>query len=100
MRTASAHASGQFGKRPLLALGTLVVGAFAAYEFAQYVINDNLTGLGFAVMCVVGGAIVVAILNNWRNGMYFFLGWLLFGEFARSIFVLPYTSCEVRCGKV
>jgi hypothetical protein len=61
-----------------------VVGAFAAYEFAQYVINDDMTGFAYAVLCLVGGAIVVAILNNWRNGVYFFLSWLLFEDFARK----------------
>src|SRR5271167_2443980 len=84
MRIASAIASGQFGKRPLLAFGTLVVGAYAAYEFAQYVINDDMTGFAYAVLCIVGGSIVVAILNNWRNGVYFFLSWLLFEDFARK----------------
>jgi len=45
MRIASALSTGQFGRRPLLVFGTLVVGAFAAYESAQYVINDDITGL-------------------------------------------------------
>ena len=38
----------------------LVVGAFAAYEAAQYVINDDMIGLAYAVWCIVGGAVVVA----------------------------------------
>jgi hypothetical protein len=84
MRIASSLASGQYGRRPLLAFGTLVVGAYSAYEFAQYVINDDMTGLAYAAMCILGGAIVVAILNNWRNGVYFFLSWLLFEDFARK----------------
>src|ERR1700675_3156828 len=84
MRIASVLSTGQFGRRPLLVFGTLVVGAFAAYEMAQYVINDDMTGLAYAVLCLVGGAIVVAILNNWRNGVYFFLSWLLFEDFARK----------------
>jgi hypothetical protein len=84
MRIASALSPGQFGRRPLLVFGTLVVGAFAAYECAQYVINDDITGLAYAAMCLAGGAIVVAILNNWRNGVYFFLSWLLFEDFARK----------------
>jgi hypothetical protein len=33
---------------------------------------------------VVGGAIIIAILNNWRNGVYFFLSWLLFEDFVRK----------------
>src|SRR6267378_5952415 len=32
----------------------------------------------------IGSAFVVAILNNWRNGLYFFLIWLLFEDFARK----------------
>jgi len=33
---------------------------------------------------VIGGTIVVAIFNNWRNGLYFFLAWLLFEDLARK----------------
>ena len=62
----------------------LVVGAFAAYEAAQYVINDDMRGLAYAGGCIGGGAVVVAILNNWRNGVYFFLSWLLFEDFVRK----------------
>jgi len=84
MRIASALASGEFGRRRLLAFGTLVVGAIAAYEFAQYVINDDMTGLAYVSLCIAGGAVVVAILHNWRNGVYFFLSWLLFEDFVRK----------------
>jgi hypothetical protein len=61
-------------KKPLLAFVFLVVGAFAAYTVAQYVIEGDLTSLAF----------VVAMLNNWRNGLYFFLAWLLFEDLARK----------------
>jgi hypothetical protein len=84
MRIASALASGEFGRRRLLAFGTLVVGAIAAYEFAQYVINDDINGLAYVALCIAGGAVVVAILHNWRNGVYFFLSWLLFEDFVRK----------------
>jgi hypothetical protein len=84
MRLASPIRSGIVQRRSLLLFGTLVVGAFAAYKFAQYVINDDLTGLAYVGMCILGGAIVVAILHNWRNGVYFFLSWLLFEDFARK----------------
>ncbi|MHB8608910.1 MAG: hypothetical protein ACYDCG_11465 [Candidatus Acidiferrales bacterium] len=84
MRIASALSSGQFGRRRLLGLGILVAGAFAAYEAAQYVIKGDMIGLAYAAMSVAGGAIVVAILHNWRNGVYFFLSWLLFEDFARK----------------
>jgi hypothetical protein len=84
MRIASVMSSGQISRRPLLVFGTLIVGAFAAYEMAQYVINDDMAGLAYAGLCLAGGAIVIAILNNWRNGVYFFLAWLLFEDFARK----------------
>jgi hypothetical protein len=84
MRIASVLSSGQISRRLLLVFGTLVVGAFGAYEMAQYVINDDMTGLAYAGLCLAGGTIVVAILNNWRNGVYFFLSWLLFEDFVRK----------------
>jgi hypothetical protein len=68
----------------LVPLLVLVVGAFGAYHAAQYIIDDDMTGLTYAGLCIVGGVIVIAILNNWRNGVYFFLSWLLFEDFARK----------------
>jgi hypothetical protein len=84
MRIASALSSGQFRKGPLITIGTFIVGAFAAYEAAEYVISNDFVGLAYVAMAVVGGAIVIGILNNWRNGVYFFLTWLLFEDFARK----------------
>src|SRR5260370_7762623 len=43
-----------------------------------------MAGLAFVALAFVGGAIVIAILNNWRNCVYFFLTWLLFEDFARK----------------
>jgi hypothetical protein len=71
-------------KGPLLTIGSYVVGAFAAYKAAEYVLGDDFTGLAYVAMVIVGGAIVIGILNNWRNGVYFFLSWLLFEDFARK----------------
>ena len=84
MRITSVLSSGQQGRRPLIAFGVLVGGAYAAYELAQYVLNDDMTGLAYAGLCIAGVVIVIAILNNWRNGVYFFLSWLLFEDFARK----------------
>ena len=84
MRIASLSLFGLSGRRPLILLGTLVVGAFAAYEAAQYVINDDMTGLAYTALCIAGVAVAIMILNNWRNGVYFFLAWLLFEDLARK----------------
>ena len=43
-----------------------------------------MTGLAFVTLAFVGCAFVVAMLNDWRNGLYFFLTWLLFEDFARK----------------
>jgi hypothetical protein len=43
-----------------------------------------MTGLAYACLILIGGVIVIAILNNWRNGVYLFLSWLLFEDFARK----------------
>src|SRR6202521_1777339 len=84
MRILSALSSSHFRKGPLLTLGTFVAGAFLAYQVAEYVIGGDFTGMSYAGMAIVGGAIVIGILNNWRNGVYFFLCWLLFEDFARK----------------
>jgi hypothetical protein len=84
MRIAAASSSGHFRRSSLLTIGSIIVGAFAAYEAAGYVVSDDITGLAYVGMAIVGGAIVIGILNNWRNGVYFFLSWLLFEDFARK----------------
>jgi hypothetical protein len=55
-----------------------------AYEAAQFIISDNVIGLAYVGMAFVAGVIVIAILNNWRTGVYFFLIWLLFEDYARK----------------
>lgn len=84
MRILSALSSSHFRKGPLLTIGTFIVGAFAAYLTAEFVVSGDFIGMAYAGMAIVGGAIVIGILNNWRNGVYFFLGWLLFEDLARK----------------
>jgi hypothetical protein len=84
MRIASALSSRRFRKGPLLTIGTIVVGALAAYEASDYVIREDFAGMAYAGIALVGGAIVIRILKNWRDGLYFFLAWLLFEDFARK----------------
>ena len=69
---------------PLFAFSFFVFGLIAAYKVAGYIISDDVPSLAFVGMAVVGGAFIVAMLNNWRNGLYFFLAWLLFEDFARK----------------
>ena len=75
---------GQLNRKPLLGLGFLVFVGYAAYKTAGFVINDDLQSLALVALVFVGGACVVAMLNNWRTGLYFFLGWLLFEDLVRK----------------
>lgn len=84
MRAASPLSSGYFRSGPVLTIGTVVVGGLAAYEAADFVIRGDFTGMAYAGIGLGIGAIVLRILNNWRNGVYFFLSWLLFEDFARK----------------
>jgi hypothetical protein len=84
MNLAQPRFSGPSSRGLLVLLGSIVVGAWAAYQCAQWVINDDMQGMAFAGLVIVGGAVVIGILNNWRNGVYLFLGWLLFEDLARK----------------
>jgi hypothetical protein len=80
---AAALAPGLHRKR-FVALAFFVFAMIAAYMLAGYIINNDLSSLAFAAMAFVGGAIILAILNNWQNGVYFFLAWLLFEDLTRK----------------
>jgi hypothetical protein len=75
---------GSFRHGQILAIGFFVFAMIAAYRVSGYIINDDITSLAFVGLTFVGGAIVVVMLNNWRNGVYFFLAWLLFEDLARK----------------
>ena len=84
MRIAAQAGFGNLHRSPFVSLGFLLFFVIAAYKTANYVIAGDMAGLAFVALAFVGGAIVIAILNNWRNGLYFFLAWLLFEDFARK----------------
>ena len=76
--------SGSSRRNPLLAFGFLVFFAIVAYKAASYVIADDMTGLAYVTLAFVGCSFVVAMLSDWRNGLYFFLAWLLFEDLFRK----------------
>jgi hypothetical protein len=76
--------SGHSRQHPLFLLGFLVFVAVMAYRAAGYVIDDDLEGLSYVALLFVAGAFVISMLNNWRNGLYLFLTWLMFEDFARK----------------
>src|SRR5260370_40649479 len=63
-----------------LAFGLLI----SAYIVSQFIIANDFTGFIYIGLSVVAAVVVFAILKNWRNGLYFFLAWLLFEDLARK----------------
>jgi len=84
VRSSSLGLSADFRRNPLFAFGFLVFVAIVAYMAASYVIADDMAGLAYVTLAFVGGAFVVAMLGDWRNGLYFFLAWLLFEDLFRK----------------
>ena len=75
---------GNLSRGPLVLLSFIVLFVVAAYKVAGFVLADDTTSLGLVAIGVAMCALVVAILNDWRKGLYFFLAWLLFEDFARK----------------
>jgi hypothetical protein len=84
MRISAPVLPGQIGRNPLVILVFFGVAAYTAYKVSGYILGGDFTALAYVAMAFVGGALVIAILNSWRNGLYFFLAWLLFEDFARK----------------
>jgi len=64
----------------LFVAATLVL----AYEAAGFILAGDTTGLIYIGLAFVVAAFVIAMLNNWRRGLYIFLAWLLFEDLARK----------------
>jgi hypothetical protein len=71
-------------RKLLFAGGFLLAAAACAVQFSEYVLNDDLAGLAYVGLICIAATFVVAILNNWRQGVYFFFVWLVFEDFARK----------------
>jgi hypothetical protein len=84
MRMIGSMPSLRFSRSPGLTLIALVGVLCLAYEAAQLVLEGNLRMLVVSGMVFVGVAIVVAILNDWRRGLYLLLGWILFEDLFRK----------------
>jgi hypothetical protein len=84
MRVLGTLPSLRTSRNPLVAFGLFVVVIFAAYSAAGAIIADDINSLAFAALLFVGGAVAVAILNDWRRGLYILVAWILFEDFVRK----------------
>jgi hypothetical protein len=84
MRISAPAGSENLRRNALVVMGFMILFAGTAYKSASYVIAGDMVGLAFLAMALLGCTFILVILNNWRNGLYFFLIWLLFEDFARK----------------
>ena len=68
----------------LLGLGFLVVALIGAYELSGMILSNDVISLSLVLMICIAAAFVLAILRNWRHGVYCLLAWLLFEDFVRK----------------
>jgi hypothetical protein len=69
---------------PLVNFLILAFAIVGAYQAAEYIIDGDTFGLVYVGLALILGAFVIAMLNNWRRGLYIFVAWLLFEDFARK----------------
>ncbi len=62
----------------------LAVAVLGAYELAGMILNNDVISLALVAITCVAGAFVLAILRNWRHGVYCLIAWLLFEDFVRK----------------
>jgi hypothetical protein len=84
MRILDIPRSLRLSRNPLVGFGLWIIVIFAAYKAAEAILADDLNSLAYAGILFVAGAVVVAILNDWRRGLYILVAWILFEDFARK----------------
>ena len=73
------------GRRKLLGRVALLLAALGvAWLVSQFIINSDWTSLALAFGALAGLAVAVKILNDWRQGLYIFFGWLFFEDLVRK----------------
>jgi hypothetical protein len=70
--------------KPLEALAWLAGGAGLAWFAVNWILSGGSEYQELTALMVVGAAIAVFALSNWRNGFYVFTLWLVLEDFARK----------------
>src|SRR5271166_3123042 len=71
-------------RNPLVGIGLFILVIYAGYKAAEAILANDLSSLSYAALLFVAGAVVIAILNDWRRGVYLLVGWILFEDFVRK----------------
>src|SRR5215470_10054565 len=70
--------------KSLATIAVVAGGILGAYVTAQLVLQDDWKGLALIALGFGALAFAIKILNNWRQGLYIFFGWLFFEDFVRK----------------
>ena len=84
MRAFGTFPSLQVSRNPLVTFLVFLLVIFLGYQAAEAILANDLSSLVLAGMLLVAGAVVVAVLNDWRRGLYMLVAWILFEDFVRK----------------
>lgn len=84
MRPVGALPSFRVSRNPLVGIAFFLIVLFGAYEAAEAILANDTSSLSYAALLFIGGAVFVAILNDWRRGLYLLVAWIAFEDFVRK----------------
>jgi hypothetical protein len=58
--------------------------AFVAYQVSELILAEDINSLIYIGVLVAAAVGIVTILKDWRKGVYLFIAWILFEDFARK----------------
>src|ERR1700676_1212282 len=62
----------------------MIVAAALAWELSKWIVAGNLTDLGAVAIVGAGIAFCIALLKDWRYGVYCFFIWIVFEDLIRK----------------
>jgi hypothetical protein len=68
----------------LIGLSVFVLAIWLAWQLGGEIAANNIRAVAFAGAGIIGVIVAVAILRNWRTGVYLFLIWMLFEDLFRK----------------
>jgi hypothetical protein len=84
MRSLGALPSLRTSRNPLAGIAIFAIVLLVAYKAAEVILSDDFTTFAYVGIMAGAAVVVVAILNNWRRGVYVLVAWVLFEDFVRK----------------
>src|SRR6266704_2550389 len=84
MRTVPSGVAPAAVRKLISILGVAILLIGGSYTAARYILAGDVSALSLLALGFVGLAFMIAMLNNWQRGLYIFLAWLVFEDFARK----------------